>query len=339
MDKFRIGIIGADSPQGFQLTKLLLAHPIADLVAVSSLREEPLSYVSVGERFPSLAGLCPLRFGSAAQVLSEADVVFCASPDTDNEELAAAAIKSKCVFLDMGHAFRLYDEEEHRLWFGSGFAYPGLHEASVYGLPELYREEMAGKVLAGLPGPIATAALLALVPLLTEGMIDHEGIVIDAKLPADGSSDGVRCTDTLPSGLCHETPEIEQTLSRAAGRNVRVTTTLCRTHSRRELLVTCSAKAALAVSSRTLHTAVSGYYSGERFVRVLPAAGRSADASAVAGSNLCELSARFDDRTGRVIVCAALDCLMKGSAGQAVQCMNRILSMPEEIGLEAMPFN
>lgn len=341
MDRFRIGIIGADSPQGFQLIKLLLAHPIAELVAVSPLREEPpMSFVSVGDRFPSLAGLSTLRFVTAAQVLSDADVVFCASADTNNEELAAAAIKSKCVFLDMGYAFRLHDENEHHFWFGTGFAYPGLHEASVYGLPELYRDTMSGKVLSGMPGPIATAALLALVPLLSEGMIEPEGIVIDAKLPADSSRGaGLYCSDALPSGSCDEIPEIEQTLSHAAGKTVRVTVTASRTPATRELLVTCSAKAALAVSTRTLHTTVSSYYSGERFIRVLPSAGRSADASAVVGSNLCELSSRFDDRTGRVIVCAALDSLMKGSAGQAVQCMNRILSMPEEIGLESMPFN
>lgn len=338
MDRFRIGILGADSPQGQQLIRLLLGHPIASLVAVSSRTgASSLLGTPVSDVFPALLGLCSLPFVDDSQVLNEADVIFCADAAADNEELIAACIKNKCVALDLGTSFRLASEEDHRLWSGSGFAYPGLHDAAVYGLPELLREHMSGCVLAGIPGAVATAALLALAPLVNEGLIEPEGIVIDAKLPAEEqNTSGLFCSDSTPWSCAKETPEIEQLLSEAAGHKLCVTMTGCRTSSRRGLLVACSAKGALSANSRTLRTALNSYYAGERFVRILPSSGR-ADASAVEGSNICDISARYDERTGRVIVCAALDSLMKGSAGQAVQCMNRLLSMPEEIGLEMPP--
>lgn len=338
MDRFRIGITGADSRQGRQLIKLLLNHPIAELVAVSSTRagdNRPVSRV-----FPSLQGLCPLSLCPEEQVLQLADVVFNADITGDSQELAAACIKNKCVFIDMATSFRIASEEEYRQWFGDGFAYPGLNDASVYGLPELLREHLEGKVLVGLPGAAATASLLALVPLLNEGLVESEGIVINAMLPWDDcSAPDTEAVSALAAGLYPETPEIEQLLSESAGRTVRATVIPSCTPSKRGLLVTCCAKAALSASARTLQTAMESYYSGERFIRVLPNSGRSASTDTVLGTNVCEISVRHDERTGRVIVCAALDSLMKGSAGQAVQCMNRILSIPEELGLETSPFN
>jgi len=336
MDRFKIGIVGADTRQGIQLMKLLLAHPVAELVAVSS-RIGLLC--PVAEVAPSLSGLCDLAFVSLGQVLEQADVVFNADLTADGQELAAQSIKHKCVFLDMSPHFRILDEDDYRQWFGSSFAYPGLHEAAVYGLPELLREHLTGKVVVGLPGAVATAALLALVPLLNEGLIETDGICIDAKLStADCSHDSDGISALVP-GKYPETPEIEQILSEAAGRTVRVMVTPSSTPSRRGMLVTCCARAALSASQRTVRNALDSYYSGEQFVRVLPTNGREATTDSVVGTNVCELSARFDERSGRVVVCAAVDSLMKGSAGQAVQCMNRVLSMPEEVGLEALPFN
>jgi len=338
MERFKIGIIGADTPQGQQLICLLLNHPIADLVAVSSAGDVGTRQgMPVSNVIPSLLGLCSMHFVDNTQVLTEADVVFCADPGASNEELVAECIKNKCVTLDLGLAFRLVDEENYRLCYGSGFVYPGLHSAAIYGLPELLRDHMSERVLAGIPGAVPTAALLALTPLINEGLVECDGIVIDAKLPSgENTASRLFCADGAPLECANDAPEIEQLLSEAAGRKIAVTLTGCRTSSRRGLMVTCVAKAALAANSRTLRTALSTYYTDERFVRILPPSGR-VDVSAVEGSNLCDISVRFDERTGRVIVCAALDSLMKGSAGQAVQCMNRLLSMPEEIGLEIMP--
>ncbi len=330
MDRFKIGIVGADSPQGGQLIKLLLSHPVAELVAVSSRSGETQS---VSEVFPSLLGLCDLSFIPVARTLELADVIFNADPYADSQELAALSIKSKCVFLDMGLPFRVSSEDEYRAWFGTGFVYPGLHDAAIYGLPELLRDHMLGKVLVGVPGPAATASLLALVPLLNEGLVSVEGIVIDARVPESGQH------SPFASGQSHETPEIEQILSEAAGRIVRATVSVSSAPSRRGLTVTCYAKATLSASTRTLSSALESYYSEERFVRVLPAGSGTPALEGVIGSNMCLLSARFDERTGTAVVCASLDSLMKGSAGQAIQCMNRVLSMPEDIGLGQMPLD
>ncbi len=338
MDRFRIGIIGADTPQGQQLISLLLNHPIADLVAVSSAEAVGARQgMPVSDVIPSMRGLCSLHFVDNTQVLTDADVIFCADTRADNEELVADCIKNKCVTLDLGSAFRLVDEEDYRLCYGRGFSYPGLHGAAVYGLPELLREHMTERVLVGIPGAVPAAALLALTPLINEGLVECDGIVIDAKLPcAEKAGSVLFCADGTPWGCANDAPEIEQLLSEAAGRKIDVTLTGCRTSSRRGLMVTCVAKAALAANSRTLRTALTTYYADERFVRILPPSG-CADVSAVEGSNMCDISVRFDEHTGRVIVCAALDSLLKGSAGQAVQCMNRLLSMPEDIGLGMMP--
>ena len=336
MDRFRIGILGADSPQGQQLTKLLLNHPIAELVAVSTTAvNAALTGSPVGSCCASLHDRCTLSFVSDLQVMTEADVVFNADLAADSQELAAGCIKNKCVFIDLGHAFRIADEEEYRQWFGTGFSYPGLHEAAVYGLPELLRDHMSGKVLVSVPGGTATAVLLALIPLLREQLIEPDGITVTVLLPARNGAAGLYAsTEAFP-----ETPEIEQLLTEAAGRNVRISVTPCFTGERRGQLVVCTAKASLSASARTIRSALNGYYAGEQFVRILPPGTRGASAEAVVGSNLCEISCRFDERTGTVTVCAALDSLMKGSSGQAVQCMNRILSMPEEIGVDGLPFN
>ncbi len=337
MDKFKIGILGGETPQGQQLIRLLLGHPIADLVAVSPTPASALLLGrEVSEAFPALLGLCSLHFCDDPDVMAQADVVFCADVSADNEELVAGCIKNKCVVLDMGHAFRLQEEDFSRI-HGRDFAFPGLHEAAVYGLPELLREEMAGHVLAGMPSAAATAALLALAPLLNEGLVEWEGIFIDLKLPC---SERVRprlySLDSSSVECLGIAAEIEWLLSLAAGRRISLSLTCCRTPDSRGVLATCSAKAALSANSRTLRSALEGYYSGERFVRLLPAA-IPADTSGVECSNFCDISLQPDERTGRVVVCAALDSLMKGSAGQAVQCMNRILSMPEELGLEQPP--
>lgn len=336
MDRFRIGIIGADSPQGQQLMKLLLAHPIAELVAVSTTAgTASLTGSPVGSCCPSLLDRCTLSFVSDLQVMTDADVVFNADLAADSQELAAGCIKNKCVFIDLGHSFRIADEETYQQWYGTGFSYPGLNDAAVYGLPELMREHMSGKVLVGVSGAVATGALLALVPLLNEQLIEPEGITITALLPAAGNGSGLSaCTDSFA-----ETAEIEQLLSQSAGRVIRTAVTPCFTQEHRGMLVVCTARTTLSASTRTIRTALNNYYTGEQFVRILPPGGRGASSAAVEGSNLCEISCRFDERTGTITVSAALDSLMKGSAGQAVQCMNRLLSMPEEIGVDALPIN
>lgn len=333
MEKFKVGIIGAAEPVGAELVRLLLGHPVAELTAVSAGNN---SNIPLGELYPALRDICGDAMLSDAEVISRSDIVFCALSGSDNQEIAAECIKNKCVFIDLGAAFRLGSEEEYSQWYGGKFVYPGLHEAAVYGLPELMRSEMPGRVVVGCPGAVATAAELALVPLLEEGLLSPKNIVIDAKIPAGsygGSSDGCFAFGV---GSFRETAEIEQMLSDAAQTAVRVTVAPHIIPSKRGLIVTCYGAGTLAANEKTLRNAFERAYGSEPFIRLLPE-DAGASTGAVIGSNLCDISLKYDVRTGGAAVTVALDYFMKGSAGQAVQCMNMLLSMPEGLGVDALP--
>lgn len=333
MEKFKTGIIGVTEPIGAELARLLLGHPVAELTAVSAHTHTNLT---LGELYPSLRDICGDAIVSDEEVISRSDIVFCALANSDNQEIAAECIKNKCVFIDLGAAFRLDSDEEYSRWYGGKFVYPGLHEAAVYGLPELMRSDMPGRVVVGCPGAVATAAELALVPLLEQGILSPKGIVIDAKLPAGsygGSSDG---SFVFGVGGFRETAETEQMLSAAAQTSVRVTVAPHIIPSKRGLLVTCYGTGTLAADEKTLRSALERAYGAEPFIRLL-SEGVGAATSAVIGSNICDISLSYDARTSSVAVTAALDYFMKGSAGQAVQCMNMLLSMPEGIGVDSLP--
>lgn len=339
MDKFNIGITGADTRIGASLLRLLLAHPVVDVVAVSSERK---AGTAVSDALPSLRGLCDMRLVSERQALEQADVILNADLSIDSQELAAGCVKNKCVFIDVSPAFRLESDEEYRSWYGDSFTYAGLHEAAVYGLPEITRSLMPGKVLVGVAGTAATAALLALCPLLEEELISADDIMIYAQLPDFYFAEGgfvlpeMSGRSVFPSASLAETAEIEQALGVAAKKPVRVTAVPCRERSGRAAVVTCFAKARLSANDKTLRSCLSARYAEERFVRVLPS-GTVLMTESVIGSNFCDIMVSADERTGTVVVSAALDGLIKGSAGQAVQCMNAILSMPEYLSLEQLP--
>ncbi len=333
MDKFKVGIIGVTEPFGGELVRLLLQHPLAELTAVSRVSGEdsPLSSI-----YPSFYGIFDDMTKSDEEVVAASDIVICALDSSDNQELAAYCIKEKRVFIDMGTAFRLFSEEEYNQWYGGSYTYSGLHEAAVYGLPELKFEEITGRVLVACPGSVASAALLALTPALSEGLISPAGIVVDAMLPSGvfGSTGGHMLS--LGAEGFRETAEIEQFLSSCAGASVRVAVSPHIVSSPRGLLVTCYAKANLAANHKTLRTAYEKFYADDTFIRLLPS-GSGASTAGVCGSNLCDISLHFDERTATVAVCAAMDILLKGSAGAAIQCMNLLLSLPEATGLSFFP--
>ncbi len=344
MDKFKVGILGADTRIGAQLLGLLLSHPMCEVTSVSSSQNQGRS---VPMTLPQLISRCSLTFDTELNTISQSDIIFNAGMDYESEELAAVCIKNKSVFIDLATGFRIIDENEYKSWYGgNGFVYPALHEASIYGLPELMRDQMVGKVLVSNPGAVSAAVILALAPALLEGLVDADSMVVDAKIPYPDCSplDGFRrSSDMHPTGdlgelkpfiggVFRETGEIEQMLSLAAERNVRVTIVPTAVPSARQLMVTCMAKAALSCNSKTLRTAYDRIYSDELFVRVLPS-GVEQGTSQVLGTNFCDIGLNFIERTGTVIITASLDTLMKGSAGQAVQNMNALLSMPEYLGL------
>lgn len=338
MEKFKTGVIGADTRIGQELVRRLLMHPFVEVVAASSAEYsgKPLSHIC-----PSLCGMTNLPLVKELDVIAKSDVVFNADMTIDGQELGAQCIKNKCVFIDLGEAFRLADEEAFDRYFGSGFAYAGLHDAAIYGLPELMRDQMPGKVLIANPGAVATGAALALTPLILDGLIIADGIFIDAVVSTADIppvTQGIRHTfeGAGNAALCPSEGvaqyEIEQMLSIAAARPIKVTCATNAVGISRGVLVNCFVRTQLSASDRTLTNSLVKLYDSERFVRILPP-GVTPSVQAVCGTNYCDISVRFMERSATAVITAALDPLGKGSAGQAVQNMNALLSVPEHLSL------
>ncbi|MBE6764653.1 MAG: N-acetyl-gamma-glutamyl-phosphate reductase, partial [Ruminococcaceae bacterium] len=242
--------------------------------------------------------------------------------------------------------FRLDSEEEYTEWYGGNYLYPGLHEAAVYGLPELFRHEMAGRVIVGNPGCYPTASALALAPALKAGLIEPQGIIIDAKSGVSGAGRSLTQTshfidvnenfNAYKAGVHRHTPEIEQSLSKIAEKSIKITFVPHLLPVSRGILATCYAKATLPCNAKTLRNAYENSYGDEPFIRLLPD-GKEACIRNVTLSNYCDISLHYVERTQTVIITSAIDNMIKGAAGQAIQNMNLILSMPETLGLEMIP--
>jgi N-acetyl-gamma-glutamyl-phosphate reductase len=218
---------------------------------------------------------------------------------------------------------------------------------AVYGLPELHRAAIKATNLVANPGCYPTSVILGLAPLLKAGLIDPDTLVVDSKSGTSGAGRGAavgtlycEVTDGFRAYKVAEhrhTPEIEQELSKLAGKPVVVSFTPHLVPMSRGILSTIYAKAVKALDQSALDALYQEHYKNEPFVRVLPPGSLPAT-QYVRGSNYCDLAARFDKRTGRVIVLAAIDNLVKGAAGQAVQNMNLICGLPEGMGLNVVPF-
>lgn len=339
----QVGIIGATGYAGVELTRLLLSHGQAEIAALGSKSFEGKEISSV---YPSLRGLCDMACVDNAQVVGKSDVVFAALPHGLSQDLAKACDDAGKAFIDIGADFRLEQESDYRAWYGLDYRYPELHTKAVYGLPELFREQIIGKRLIANPGCYPTSVGLGLFPALREGMIAADGIIIDAKSGTTGSGRGLTQTTHFPD--CNEgftpykiashrhTPEIEQTLSRAAGKPVTVTFVPHLLPINRGIVSTMYAKLEGGVTKQQVRSLYESFYEKEPFVRILPD-GETVNLKYVRETNLCDISLHFDERTGRLIVVSAIDNMVKGAAGQAIQNMNIIFGLPEDTGLKLVP--
>lgn len=341
--KIKAGIIGVTGYAGVELLRLLLLHPEVAIAAVSSRSFEGKA---VADIYPNLQSLCALTCENPEGVLAASDVIFAALPHGLSEPLAAQCRAQDKILIDLGADFRLEQEKDYRDWYANGFEDPALHAQAVYGLPELFREQIRGRKLIANPGCYPTSAALALAPALRKGFISTRGIIIDAKSGVTGA--GREPSDTTHFPACNEafsaykiashrhTPEIEQTLAHMAGVPVKVTFTPHLLPLNRGILATIYAPLAGAYSLNALHAAYCEAYAGEPFVRVLPL-GSSANLRHVQYSNYCDLSLHLDARTETLIVVSVIDNMVKGAAGQAIQNMNLLYDLPETTGLTMIP--
>ncbi len=340
----KVGVVGATGYAGVELLRILLGHPAVEIAAISSVSYEGKA---VSEVYPSLQQICDKTLVDEQAVVDACDVVFASLPHGLSENIAKKCDQKGALFIDLGADFRLYDEADYTEWYG-GLTYrdKALHQKAVYALPELFREQIRGKKILGNPGCYPTSIGLALFPLLQSGAVDPDTIVIDSKSGVTGAGRGLSLTAHYPE--CNEafspykiamhrhTPEIEQTLSIAAGRKVRVTFVPHLLPVNRGIVSTIYAAGCGKQAAESIHKILRDAYAGEKFVRVLPL-GTAANLKNVKYSNYCDLSVHFDGRTGRVILVSAIDNMVKGAAGQAVQNMNIALGLPEDSGLQFVP--
>ena len=340
------GVLGASGYAGAELLRLLVNHPDLEVAWASG---DQAAGQPVAARYPGLrAAYRDLAFCSAREGLDKgADVLFLALPHGQAATVDPADLAGAGLVVDLSADFRLHDPAAYPAWYGAEHPRPEQLGTWPYGLPELHREELRGASRVAVPGCYPTAALLALTPLVRAGLVAVDGLVIDAKSGLSGAGrslkDGnlfVQANENVSPygvGSHRHTPEIEQELGRAAGRALAVMFTPHLVPATRGILATCYASLAAGVDGDAVADCLAGAYAGEPFVDVLPPGGGWPATRAVATTNRAQVAAAADRRTGRAVAAAAIDNLVKGAAGQAVQCANLALGLPETTGLDLVP--
>lgn len=317
---------------GVELLRLLRGHPTFDVVEVTARSEagKPLADV-----FPQL-GATGLVFGERVE---RAELVFCALPDEAAIELVPGLLAEGRRVVDLSAGFRLRDAALYPRWYGYEHPAPALLEEAVYGLAEHARERLPGARLVANPGCYPTATLLALAPALRAGLIEPDAIV-DAKSGVSGAGRTLKLTTHYSEvnedvgaygvgGHRHQ-PEIAQELAGIAGGRVRLTFTPHLVPMTRGILATCYATLRPGVGAEDVRAAYEAAYRGEPFVRLV---GRAPHTKWASGSNTCYVSATVDEENGRLLAFGAIDNLVKGASGQAIQCANLMYGLPETTGL------
>ncbi len=338
----RVGIIGASGYTGAELLRLIAGHPHLDLAFATG---DSMAGTAVADLYPSLAAAYPdLVFGSAAAIdPSTVDLVFLGLPHGASQGIVPDLIDACAHIVDLAADFRLHDASLYPTWYGEDHHRPDLLDRFAFGLPELFRTDLEGAALVAAPGCFVTTSALTLAPLVDAGLVDATGIVVDAASGVSGAGRPPKPTTTFCAvdedftayGLLthRHTPEIEQAISEYAGRATQVLFTPHLAPMNRGILATCYARPTGATSTAEVIDCLHQAYAGEPFVVVSE---RSPSTKATLGSNSVHLTGRYDERTGWVMAIGALDNLVKGASGQAVQCANLALGLPETAGLSAV---
>jgi N-acetyl-gamma-glutamyl-phosphate reductase len=348
-ERISVAVVGASGYTGAELLRLCLGHPRIEIAGVygRSKAGEPLTRV-----FPQFAGRLELTLEAfdADAVAARARVAFLALPHGESAPAAAALVLRGVTVLDLSADFRLKDEGEYAAWYGgpehARHPAPELLARAVYGLPELHRAELPGAPLVAVPGCYPTSAILAVAPLLAAGLISPDGLIVDAKSGVSGAGRTPSLATHLPeaaegvraykiAGTHRHTPEIEQELALVARGRVRVTFTPHMVPMSRGILACVYATPTADHPARAYQDAIEARWRGEPFVVALPA-GQLPDTAFVRGSNRAHTAVALDARAGRVVCLSAIDNLVKGAAGQALQAMNVVLGLPETEGLDGV---
>ncbi|WP_447976594.1 N-acetyl-gamma-glutamyl-phosphate reductase [Candidatus Nitrospira bockiana] len=349
----KVAVLGASGYTGGELLRLIAGHPHLEVTAVAAEKSAGSALASV---FPYLADVLPpltLEPVDLEAIGRRADVVFLALPHTKSLAPVAAYVRAGKTVVDLSADYRLKSAADYERWYGVSHPHPELLKEAVYGLPELYREQIRKARLVASPGCYPTAAVLQLAPLAAGGLIEPGSIVIDAKSGVSGAGRSPALPYHFPEahesleaykiGQHRHVPEIEQELAllfslhdggvRAEAPGAQVVFTPHLVPMNRGILSTAYCRPRRPLDVDGLRSLYRDFYKGERFIRFQDTDGATPNPRYVRGANFCDLGVFADRRTGWVVTVAALDNLIKGAAGQAVQAMNLMLGFPEDMGL------
>lgn len=337
----KVGIVGATGYTGAELVRLLKSHPKAEITVLTTRSSVG---ADISEVYPGLRGCVQhtcVEYDPDA-VIPSVDVVVIALPHGHAVPTALDALQAGKKVIDLGADFRLKDTGEYRKWYGLEHGSPEILSRAVYGLPEVNADKIAGADVVANPGCYPTSIILALAPLLSEGIIKTAGITADSKSGISGAGKTpsekthfVECNENVSaygvSGHRHR-PEIEQVIGELSGEKMRISLTPHLVPITRGILSTVYADLKDDASEEELRTLFEDYYRGASFISVLPD-GIWPHTRWVYGSNFCHINFFLDREMGRITVVSAIDNLVKGASGQAVQNMNLMFGLPEETGL------
>jgi len=342
--KKRIGIIGATGYTGSELVRILVNHPEVEIALITSESR-------AGEKFSdihtSFRGIVDIILQPASQVeKTDLDLVFLALPHGVSMDFVKKYHQKPFKIVDLSGDFRLDSSKVYQEWYQKEHVFPEGLEHAVFGLPELNRENIKQSELVANPGCFPTTAILGLAPLLSEGIVESRGIIVDSKTGVTGAGVKPKEVTHFPNvndnfkayGLKkhRHTIEIQDTLNKLSSDEVNLQFTPHLLPIDRGILSTIYARPVKEVTTADLNALYLRYYEGHPFVRITPEAPSIKD---VRASNYCDIFITYDERTGNIMVLSAIDNLVKGAAGQAIQNMNLMLGLDETTGLKQVPVN
>lgn len=341
----KVGIIGATGYAGGELVRILMRHKEAEIVWYGSRSYIDQKYADVYRNmFQIVDAKC--MDDNIEALADQVDVIFTATPQGFLASVINENILGKTKIVDLSADFRIKDVKVYEKWYGIEHKSPQFIEEAVYGLCEVNRDKVKGARLIANPGCYTTCSILTAYPLAKEGIIDMRTLIVDAKSGTSGAGRGAK----VPNLFCEvnenmkaygvashrHTPEIEEQLGYASGENVTISFTPHLVPMNRGILATEYATLKKDVTGEEVKAIYDKYYADEKFVRVL-GEGVCPETKWVEGSNYVDIGFKLDPRTNRIVMMGAIDNLVKGAAGQAVQNMNLLFGLPESEGLELVP--
>jgi len=343
-DRLRVAVLGASGYAGLELLRIVLRHPRLELAAATS---EQRAGRPVGDAFPSLRGLTSLAYEAldAGRLPGRVDAVFSCLHHGTAAPAVTALRKAGLPVADLSADIRLRDLSSYEQWYCPHKA-PELLGTAVFGIPELHREAMRGAGLVAAAGCYVTAALLPLLPFLRAGLVEPGPVIVDAKSGVSGAGRSLEDkylfaeldgnVQAYKVANHRHVAEMEQEASLAAGRPVGVTFVPQLLPVIRGIAASVYLRPAAPLAAADARAVLAEAYRDDPFVRVLPA-GETPSLQSVRGSNFCDVAAAVDPRHGTLVVLSTLDNLVKGAAGQMVQCLNCMMGWPETLGLLEAP--